>query len=86
MNGRGPHLKNEKAAPTCLCDMKPPESELETRQKKAVMLSKGRIWQQNEQDEEKHGTGEEKGSQGVANSFCDFRWWRWKWLSTSKSR
>lgn len=56
------------------------------RKKNVVMLCKGRIWQQNEQDEVEHGTGEEKGSQQATdNSFCDFRWWRWKWLSTRKS-
>lgn len=39
----------------------------------------GRLWQQNEQDGEEHGTGEEKGSQPTAaNSFCDFRWRRWQ--------
>lgn len=47
--------------------------------KNTGVLCKHTIWQQNEQDEEEHGTGEEKGSQQrAANSFCDFRCWRWK--------
>lgn len=73
-----PKLEKEEKAVTSLCDVKPYKSELERRKKNTVMLCKGRLWQQNEQDEE-HGTGEEKESQRIAaNSFCDFRWRRWK--------
>lgn len=76
---KGPKLEKEQKVSTSLCDMKPYKSELERRKESTVMLCKGRFWQQNEQDEEEHGTGEEKGSQRIAaNSFCDFRWWRWK--------
>lgn len=76
---KGPKLEQEKKASPILCDMKPHKSEVERRKENMVMFCKGRLWQRNEQDEEEHGTGEEKGSQQTAaNSFCDFRWWRWK--------